>query len=104
MTEPGILAAIAATFALAGLVKGVIGLGLPTVSLALLSATLGLPQAMALLLVPSFATNALQALSGGNAKTVLARIWPFLALATVTVWIGALALGFVLALGIAALA
>jgi uncharacterized protein len=92
MTEPGILAAIAATFALAGLVKGVIGLGLPTVSLALLSATLGLPQAMALLLVPSFATNALQALSGGNARTILARIWPFLALATVTVWIGALAL------------
>jgi hypothetical protein len=92
MPEPSILIAVVATFALAGMVKGVIGLGLPTVSLALLSATLGLPQAMALLLVPSFATNAWQALSGGNAKTILARIWPFLALATVTVWIGALAL------------
>jgi uncharacterized membrane protein YfcA len=92
MLEPSTLVAVVATFALAGVVKGVIGLGLPTVSLALLSATLGLPQAMALLLVPSFATNAWQALSGGNAKAILARIWPFLALATVTVWIGAMAL------------
>ncbi len=92
MPEPSTLFAVVATFALAGVVKGVIGLGLPTVSLALLSATLGLPQAMALLLVPSFATNAWQALSGGNAKAIMARIWPFLVLATVTVWIGAMAL------------
>ena len=37
----------------AGAVKGVIGLGLPTVSLALLTLALDLPTAMALLLVPS---------------------------------------------------
>jgi uncharacterized membrane protein YfcA len=92
MPDTALLFAVAATFLLAGLVKGVIGLGLPTVSLALLTATLGLPQAMALLLVPSFATNVWQALSGGNGWTVARRIWPFLVMATVTVGIGALAL------------
>lgn len=92
MADPLLLAAVAATFLLAGLVKGVIGLGLPTVSLALLSATIGLPGAMALVLAPAFVTNVWQALSGGHARSVLARIWPFLGLATLTVWIGALAL------------
>jgi uncharacterized membrane protein YfcA len=47
---------------------------------------------MALLLVPSFATNLWQAASGGQARRILRRLWPFLLLATVTVWLGALAL------------
>jgi len=80
------------TFLLAGTVKGVIGLGLPTVSLALLTLAIGLPQAMALLLVPSFVTNLWQAAVGGAGKTILRRIWPFLLMATVTVWLGATAL------------
>jgi uncharacterized membrane protein YfcA len=92
MTDPSTLLAIVATFLLAGAVKGVIGLGLPTVSLALLTAVIGLPQAMALLLVPSFATNLWQALAGGNLGAILRRTWPFMAMATVTVWLGALAL------------
>ncbi|WP_282606743.1 sulfite exporter TauE/SafE family protein [Pelagibius sp. Alg239-R121] len=86
------LISIALTFLLAGTVKGVIGLGLPSVSLALLTASLGLPQAMALLLVPSFVTNIWQAAVGGNARVILLRIWPFLILASVTVWLGAAAL------------
>lgn len=88
MTEPVALLAIAATFLLAGTVKGVIGLGLPTVSLALLSVAFGLPQAMALLLVPSLATNLWQAFVGGHAMAIVKRLWPFLAMATATVWIG----------------
>ena len=83
---------VVGTFLLAGAIKGVIGLGLPTVSLALLTVAIGLPQAMALLLVPSFATNLWQALVGGNALAILRRLWPFLLMATGTVWIGALAL------------
>ena len=79
---------IAATFLLAGTVKGVIGLGLPTVSLGLLSVALDLPQAMALLLVPSFVTNFWQAAVGGNGRVILRRLWPFLLAATVTVWLG----------------
>jgi uncharacterized membrane protein YfcA len=83
---------IAGTFLLAGTVKGVIGLGLPTVSLALLTVALDLPSAMALLLVPSFATNLWQALAGGRGRAILRRLWPFLLMATTTVWLGAMAL------------
>lgn len=84
--------AIGGTFLLAGTVKGVIGLGLPTVSLALLTVAIDLPSAMALLLVPSFITNLWQAAVGGNGSAILRRLWPFLLMATVTVWLGAAAL------------
>lgn len=83
---------VAAAFLLAGAVKGVIGLGLPTVSLALLTVALGLPEAMALLIVPSLATNIWQAAVGGHGGAVLRRIWPFLLAAGATVWLGAGAL------------
>ncbi len=86
---------ILATFLLAGLVKGVIGLGLPTVSLAILTVALDLPSAMALLLVPSFVTNLWQALVGGHSRLILSRAWPFLLMATVTVWFGAQTLKYV---------
>lgn len=80
------------TFLIAGAVKGVIGLGLPSVSLALLTVALDLHSAMALLLVPSFVTNLWQSAVGGNAKVILYRLWPFMVMATVTVWIGVAAL------------
>jgi uncharacterized membrane protein YfcA len=92
MFEPFTILAIAGIFALAGAVKGVIGLGLPTVSLALLTTLLDLPLAMVLLLVPSYVTNFWQAGTGGNAKGILLRLWPFLVMATGTVWLGATAL------------
>ena len=92
MPETSILLAVAATCLLAGIVKGVIGLGMPTVILALLTAPLGLTQAMALMLLPTAVTNFWQALSGGHGVAIVRRIWPFLLLATMTIWIGALAL------------
>ncbi|MGY8959971.1 MAG: TSUP family transporter, partial [Alphaproteobacteria bacterium] len=92
MLDPVIIAAIAVTFLLAGMIKGVIGLGLPSVSLGLLTAVLDLPTAMALLIVPSLATNLWQAAVGGNGRHLFRRLWPFLLMASVTVWIGATAL------------
>ncbi len=88
MDEPSIIIIVCLTFLLAGTIKGIIGLGLPTVSLVILSLAINLPTAMALLLIPSFVTNVWQATNGGNGKAVLERIWPFLVMATVTVWIG----------------
>ncbi len=79
------ITAIAGTFLLAGVVKGVIGLGLLTLSLGLLATALDLPTAMALLIVPSFVTNLWQAIVGDNGRAVLVRIWPFLLIATATV-------------------
>ncbi len=86
------LLVIVGTFLIAGTVKGVIGLGLPTISLALLTVAIDLPHAMALLLVPSFVTNLWQAVAGGSGRAILRRIWPFLLMATVTVWLGTTAL------------
>lgn len=92
MFDPLSLFVISATFIIAGGVKGIIGLGLPTVSLGLLTATLDLPTAMALLIAPSLVTNLYQATAGGHARVILWRIWPFLLIATATVWLGAIAL------------
>lgn len=86
------LLVIAGTFLLAGWVKGVVGFGLPTVSLGLLTASLGLHPAMALLLAPSFVTNACQAVAGAHARELLRRIWPFLLTAALTIGLGAQAL------------
>ena len=92
MFDTLVVLVVLATFLLAGTVKGVIGLGLPTISLALLTVAIDLPSAMALLLVPSFITNVWQALVGGGIWAILRRLWPFLLTATVTVWLGATAL------------
>ncbi|HEY0438739.1 MAG TPA: sulfite exporter TauE/SafE family protein, partial [Xanthobacteraceae bacterium] len=54
------IAAVAAAFVLAGLVKGVIGMGLPTVAMGLLGLAMPPAQAAALLLIPSFVTNVWQ--------------------------------------------
>ncbi len=92
MPDPLTAVIIFAVFLLAGGVKGLVGFGLPTVSLGLLTVAFDLTTAMVLLLVPSFVTNVWQAAVGGNGRAILARLWPFLVMATVTVWIGALVL------------
>lgn len=65
-------------------------MGLPTVSLVLLTVAIDLPSAMALLLMPSFVTNVWQAVVGGHLAFIIARQWPFLIAATLSVWIGAM--------------
>lgn len=87
-----VLVLVMGTLLMAGVVKGVIGLGLPTVSLALLTLALDLPTAMALVVVPSFLTNVWQAAVGGNGGRIFRRLWPFLLMAGATVWIGVHAL------------
>ncbi|WAM56866.1 sulfite exporter TauE/SafE family protein [Vreelandella venusta] len=60
-------------FLLAGLVKGVTGMGLPTVAMALLGALYSPVVAAALLIVPSLITNVWQFLKGGYRWHVLSR-------------------------------
>tara|TARA_Y100000994_G_scaffold24788_2_gene17663 strand:+ start:3788 stop:4540 length:753 start_codon:yes stop_codon:yes gene_type:complete len=83
---------IIVTFLFAGTVKGVIGLGLAIISLGLLTMTIGLQEAMGLLIVPSFVTNFWQAIVGGNAKTIIKRLWVFFTFATAAVFVGAIGL------------
>ena len=73
-----ILAATAGAFLLAGFVKGVIGLGLPTVSIGLLGLLMTPAQAAAILVVPSLVTNIWQAVGGGDLIALARRLWPML--------------------------
>ena len=77
---------VAATFIVAGMVKGVIGMGLPTIALAALTAMQGLGDAMVLLLVPSFVTNFWQACVGGAHREIFRRFWLFLLSGAVCTW------------------
>lgn len=76
-------------FLIAGLVKGVAGFGLPTISIALLALFRPLPEAMALMLVPSLATNLWQALAGGTLRQVAPRIGVFLGCSALAAFLAA---------------
>lgn len=78
--------AIGSVFVLAGGVKGITGMGLPTVAVSLLGLWMAPAQAAALLVAPSLATNVAQC-RGPHARQLVAMLWPaWLALAIVTVW------------------
>ena len=88
MFSPEMLIIIALTFVAAGFVKGTIGLGLPTVTLALLTLPLGLQPTLALLVVPLVVANLVQAAQGGNFIVLFRRLWLFWLMAGITVVIG----------------
>lgn len=92
---PSVLIWIAFVFLLAGAVKGAIGLGLPSISLGLLAATMDLRMAMIILLVPNAVTNIWQAFVGGHFRLLMRRLWPFLIAAGTGIWFGAEALAVV---------
>lgn len=79
---------IAASFVLAGFVKGVVGLGLPSVSLALLTALIGLQPAIALMLIPSFVTNLWQAAAGPDARGLVRRLFWMLVMVAAGIALG----------------
>jgi uncharacterized membrane protein YfcA len=72
------LAQVALTFVLAGAVKGVTGMGLPTVAIGLLGLMMAPAQAAALLVVPSLVTNVWQFAAGPRRWATLRRLWPML--------------------------
>ncbi|TYC63418.1 sulfite exporter TauE/SafE family protein [Rhodobacterales bacterium] len=72
----------------AGFIKGLVGLGLPTISLGLMTVFVGVEKAMVLILLPAFLTNLWQAVSGPFFKPMLARLWPFLLAAVVMLGAG----------------
>ncbi len=65
---------IALSFLLAGFVKGVVGLGLPTVSVGLLGLAMPPMQAAALLIVPSMVTNLWQLACGPRFLGLMKRL------------------------------
>jgi len=69
---------IAFVFVAAGLVKGVTGMGLPTVAVALLTLRMAPLEAAALLIVPSSVTNVWQLATGPALYPLFQRFWPLL--------------------------
>jgi uncharacterized membrane protein YfcA len=77
----------ALVFILAGLVKGTLGLGLPTVAVGILGLFMTPAQAAALLIVPTLATNIWQLATGPKLGVLLRRLWPLLTATAVGTWL-----------------
>ncbi|MGI9510289.1 MAG: sulfite exporter TauE/SafE family protein, partial [Geminicoccaceae bacterium] len=88
MPSGDMIALIAGTFFVAGLVKGTLGLGLPTIVLGVLAAPLGLKEAIGFMLLPSLCANVYQGLVGGALIALLRRFWAFFLVATFGIGIG----------------
>jgi hypothetical protein len=104
------LAFVLAVFLLAGFAKGVIGLGLPTISMGLLAVVLSPVEAAALLILPSLVTNVWQMVDGSRLRSLVRRLWPLNLGVCIGTWAGAAFLSGLggpygaLALGIALMA
>src|SRR3546814_11061857 len=75
---PSLLVLAALMFLLAGFVKGVIGMGLPTVAMGLLSLAMAPAQAAALMVAPSLVTNLWLMFAGPGLMPLLRRFWPMI--------------------------
>ena len=71
-----LLLAVALAFGLAGIVKGVLGLGLPTLAMGLLGLFMAPSQAAAILILPSLVTNVWQLFGGPSLGGLTRRLWP----------------------------
>ncbi len=73
-----LIPAVAATFFAAGVVKGVTGMGLPTMAMGILGTLVSPLAAASLLIVPSFITNVWQLSAGPALRPLLRRLWPMM--------------------------
>ena len=72
------LAFVIFVFTIAGIIKGTIGLGLPAVSMGLLTLVMSPFQAATLLIIPSMVTNFWQLFAEGHVLKLIRRFWPML--------------------------
>ena len=77
---------IVVSYLLGGMVKGVVGLGLPTIAIGVLSLTVSPAFAAAVMVIPSFTTNFWQMLAGPHFLALLRRLWPLLIAMAVAPW------------------
>ena len=87
MSDPLSLLILAAAFIAGGTVKGLAGLGMPVITVAVLTFAFGLPSAMGLMIIPGLTANFWQAL-GPHFWPALKRISIFLVPSLFTIWFG----------------
>jgi uncharacterized membrane protein YfcA len=83
-----LIALVIAAYLLAGFVKGMIGMGLPTVAMGLLAAVMSPAQAAAILIAPSLTTNIWQMVSGPYLLALIRRLGTMLLGLFVGAWFG----------------
>lgn len=84
-----LIALVVFAYLLAGFVKGVIGMGLPTVAMGILAAVVTPAQAAAILVAPSLATNIWQMVAGSYLRGLIKRLGGMLLGMFVGGWLGA---------------
>jgi uncharacterized membrane protein YfcA len=84
-----LLVFIAFAFLLAGFIKGVLGLGLPTVAMGLLAVTMPPGQAIAIVIVPAIVTNIWQTFGGPYLRDIMRRLWPLMVGTVIGIWLNA---------------
>jgi uncharacterized protein len=80
---------VAAALLLAGFIKGVLGLGLPTVSMGLLAVTMPPGRALAIIIVPAIVTNIWQTFVGPYLRDIMRRLWPLMIGTVIGIWLNA---------------
>src|SRR4030088_2950628 len=80
---------IAASLLLAVCIKGVLGLGLPTVAMGLLAVTMPPGQALAIVIVPAIVTNIWQTFVGPYLRDIIRRLWPLMVGTVTGIWLNA---------------
>jgi uncharacterized protein len=85
----GEIIGVALSFVLAGLVKGVTGMGLPTVAMGLLGLVMPPAEAAAYLIIPSAVTNLWQYFTGANRVMLARRTAPMWVMIFVSTWAAA---------------
>ncbi|MEM7743869.1 MAG: sulfite exporter TauE/SafE family protein [Pseudomonadota bacterium] len=75
---PEMLALIAGVFLLAGVIKGTVGIGLPTASVGMMSQVMDPRMAIALVVFPSLLSNAWQIWRSGMVAETIRRFWVYL--------------------------
>jgi len=74
---------------MAGVVKGILGIGVPVVSVSLLSLAISVPMAVSLLPIPILLSNIWQSLSSGQVVVTVKRFAPLIAALVIGTFTGA---------------
>lgn len=86
--ETETVVAVISAFLIAGVVKGALGMGLPTISVAIMGMALGLREAIPVLMVPSFLANLWQFTRPGPIMPLFKRFGALNATACIGIWGG----------------